>query len=182
MEIGVCEVNCKVVSVMANYNCRQLLAGAFVTLLCLIEVCSVGLADEVEILALPYTKVEVVDISNDSISFVTLSGKTVTRPLADVRCVIIDDFPLFSAAERLVSFGNHEAAVSVYEDALEGLPGRQKTLLEKSSRLKKANKPVEAERCAQRSKAKWPKKLFEFRMEQAQNPRNQKRQSPHPDS
>ena len=155
---------------MMNYNRRQLLTGAFVTLLCLFAVCVPVLADEVEILALPYTKVEVVDVSNDSISFTTLSGKTLIKPLTDVRRVVIDDFPLFSAAERLVSSGDREGAVEVYADALEGLPERQKTLLKKSSRFKKANKTTEAERCARRSKAKWPKKLFEFRMKQAKNP------------
>ena len=167
VESGFAKLRCKVVITMMNYSHRQLLIGAFVTLLCLFEVCFPVLADEVEILALPYTRVEVVDVSDDSISFTTLSGKTIAKPLADVRCVVIDDFPLFSAAERLVSSGNHKDAVPVYTDALEGLEDRQKKLLEESSKLKKANKISEAERCARRSRAKWPKKLFEFRLEQA---------------
>lgn len=151
---------------MINYNHKQLLIGAFVTLLPLLHV--QGLADEVEILALPYTRVEVIDVSNDSISFITLSGKTIVKPLADVRRVVIDDFPLFSAAEQLSYSGNHKDAVTVYREAMEGLPGRQKTLLEKSSRLKKAGKTTEAQRCVRRSEAKWPKLLFEFRLEQAE--------------
>jgi hypothetical protein len=155
---------------MMNYNHRQLLTGALVTLWCLFAVCSPLPADDVKILALPYTKVEVVDVSKDSISFTTLSGKTISKPLADVRRVVIDDFPLFSAGEQLLYSGNHENAVSVYEEALEGLPRRQKKLLEKSVKLKKANKTAEAERCARRSKATWPKQLFTFRLKQAKKP------------
>ena len=115
------------VKAMKNYNQRQLLTGAFVTLLCLLEACSLGLADDVEILALPYTRVEVVDVNNDSISFLTLSDKTIVKPLVDIRRITIDDFPLFSAAEQLLYSGNHKEAVAVYQKALEGLAGRQKT-------------------------------------------------------
>ncbi|MCK5113764.1 MAG: hypothetical protein KAR11_03270 [Phycisphaerae bacterium] len=155
---------------MPNYNPRQLLTGTLVTILCVLAVAPTGITDEVKILALPYTKVQVVNVSKDFIKFTMLSGKTVAKPLVSVRRVILQDFPLFSAAERLASSGNYKDAVPVYEDAIKGLKERQKKLLEKSAKLRKNDKTEQADRLARNAKAKWPKKLFEFRLAQAKKP------------
>ena len=74
-------------------------------------------ADEINVSAIPYTKVKITGFDGKMVSFTTFSGKTIKKDIAQVRSLVVTDDQRFTEAEKMVALGRLHAAIRVYEAA-----------------------------------------------------------------